>query len=290
MNRTTADLEAQHSQSMVLDLMSQAWRARWIMLAIAIFLGLASFAYAALTPRQYDASVMISPVLEETTSGRLGGIGALASQYGGLASLAGISLPGRGRKDEALAVLQSELLTETYIKNNDLLPVLYRKDWDAANRRWTSPRPRTLWEANRYFKRIREVNEDRKSGLVIMTIRWTDPVTAAHWANDLVKMTNSYLRQKAMIESERNISYLNEQAAKTNVVEVQKAIYSLLQDEINREMVARGREEYALKVIDPAFVPEKSSSYGRGVLSVLGFAVGIFGSMLVLLGKNVLRT
>jgi uncharacterized protein involved in exopolysaccharide biosynthesis len=288
-DRLVADTNVAQSGAVFPGLLTQAWRAKTTILGIAIGLALAGFAYAALMPKEYEATIMISPVLEDSSSSRLGGLGSLAAEYGGLASLAGINLPGRERKDEALAVLQSELLTETYVKDNDLLPVLYHKDWDAASHRWTTRRPRTLWDANRYFKRIRQVVEDRKSGLVIMTIKWTDAATAAAWANGLVKLTNNYLRQKAIDESERNIQYLNEQAEKTHVVEVQKAIYSLLQDEINREMIARGRDEFALKVIDPAFVPERASSYGRGMMSLFGFAAGIIGSLMVLLGRNVLR-
>jgi LPS O-antigen subunit length determinant protein (WzzB/FepE family) len=73
-------------------------------------------------------------------------------------------------------------------------------------------------------------------------------------------MTNDYLREKAINESERNITYLTDQAAKTDVVGVRQAIYSILQNEINKVMLARGSDEYALKVVDPASPPERPSS------------------------------
>jgi uncharacterized protein involved in exopolysaccharide biosynthesis len=261
----------------------EVWRGKLIVAAAAIVCAGVGTAIGLLAPKQYEASLMVSPVLEDSGSGRLGGLGSLAAQYGGLASLAGLSLPGRGHKDEALAALQSELLTQAYIRDHNLLPILYWKDWDAAAQRWTTREPPTLWKANRFFKNeVRDVTEDRKSGLVLLKIRWHDPRLAAQWANDLVRITNNYLKTKAIDESERNIRYLNEQAVKTNVLEVQKAIYALLQDEINKEMVARGRDEYALKVVDPAFVPEKPSSAGPVKLGVGGFAFGLLLSALVL--------
>ena len=239
--------------------------------------------------KEYLASTLLSPIAEDPT-GKVGGLGALAGELGGLASLAGISLPGGKAKDEAVAVLQSEMLTETYIRDNNLLPILYAKMWDAGTGKWLTSDPKkvpTLWKANRLFARtIRSVAEDKK-GLVVLSIRWKDPKLAARWANDLVKLTNVYLRDKAIAEAQRNIAYLNEQAAKTNIVEAQRTIYSLLQSEINKEMVARGREEYALKVIDPAFVPERPSSAGAIILSLLGFGVGCVLAVLIAFGRRV---
>jgi uncharacterized protein involved in exopolysaccharide biosynthesis len=120
-----------------------------------------------------------------------------------------------------------------------------------------------------------------------MTIRWNDPRTAAKWANDLVKNTNDYLRAKAINESERHMEYLNDQLKKTTIVEAQKAIYALLQDEINTQMIAKGREEYALKVIDPAVAPEQAVSPGPALLAVLGFVCGTF---VAVAGVAVFRT
>lgn len=40
------------------------------------------------------------------------------------------------------------------------------------------------------------------------------------WQDDLVRITNDYLRDKAIEESERHISYLNEQAANTDIAQV----------------------------------------------------------------------
>jgi uncharacterized protein involved in exopolysaccharide biosynthesis len=109
-----------------------------------------------------------------------------------------------------------------------------------------------------------------------MTIAWTDPHIAAKWANDLVAITNDYLRKKAIEESERNIGFLNEQAAKTDVVTIKQAIYSILQSEINKEMLARGNDEYAFKILDPARAPERPSTPPAWFL-MLGALVGSIG-------------
>jgi uncharacterized protein involved in exopolysaccharide biosynthesis len=135
-----------------------------------------------------------------------------------------------------------------------------------------------VWKATQRFKRsIANVSTDTKTGLVTLTITWKDAHLAAKWANDLVKKTNDYLRGKAIVESDRNIAYLNSEVVKTDVVGVKTAIFSVLQNEISKEMLARGSDEYALKVVDPAFAPEEPYS-PQPVMWVL---IGVFSGLLV---------
>jgi uncharacterized protein involved in exopolysaccharide biosynthesis len=274
------------------DVLAEMRSRKWSLSLIVVIFMVGGVAIGLISKKEYLASTLLSPATEET-SGSMGGLSALASQYSGLASLAGITLPGGKGKDEAIAALQSELITETYIRDQNLLPILYATLWDAEHNRWRTSDPQktpTLWKANRLFsKQVRTVMEDKK-GLVVLSIRWTDPKLAAQWANGLVTLTNKYLRDKAIQEAQRNIAYLNEQAAKTNVVEAQKAVYSLMESEINKEMVARGRDEFALKVIDPAFVPERPSSPGKTLLGLLGFGLGCTTVVLIAFGRKALST
>ena len=48
------------------------------------------------------------------------------------------------------------------------------------------------------FKSILSVDEDKKSGLISLSISWKDPEVAAEWANDLVKQLNEQLREKQL--------------------------------------------------------------------------------------------
>ena len=239
------------------ELLEILWAGRVLIFVLPLVLGGVFLGYGLSAPRQYEAFITVLPV--QSTGSRAGGVGALLSQVGDLASLAGLSGTNDSKRAESVAVLQSEALTERYISENNLLPILYKQDWDPQKRSWkttTQAQTPTVWKANRFFKKkIRGITED-KTGLLTMRITWGDPKLAAQWANGLVAMTNQYLRDKAIRESDRNIAYLNEQAAKTNVVEVRDAIFTALQSEIKTAMVAQGTDEYALKVVDPAIPPE----------------------------------
>jgi uncharacterized protein involved in exopolysaccharide biosynthesis len=125
---------------------------------------------------------------------------------------------------------------------------------------------------------------------VTLTITWTDPKVAAQWANGLAELTNNYLRQKAISESERNIAYLNDQLAKTSVVALRDSIYSLMESEIKKQMLARGTNEYALKVIDPAVPPEKPTSPKAMLWILMAFCAGLLFSSAYVFVRVILRS
>lgn len=250
-------------------------RSKWLVSGLSLGCAIAAGVLAFNTPNKYDANLLLSPVTSNTTAGRLANS---ASQIGGLASLIGVNIGNDSNKAESIAFLQSEALTEQFIRKNDLLPVLYADRWSAAQKKWTVTDPAkvpTLWKANLKFQGIRTVLEDKKSGLVKLTISWTDPVVAARWANDLVKLANDTLRLRAINESQQHISYLNTEVANTDLAPIRTAIYSVLESEIKNVMMARGPGDYALKVIDPAVAPEIKSGPKRS-LWVLGGAVAGF--------------
>jgi uncharacterized protein involved in exopolysaccharide biosynthesis len=266
-------------------------RAKWSIAAFALSFAVIAYATAHFLPKKYEASIVVSPVSTNESSPQSGGFGAaLVSQFSGLAEMAGISLTNDQKKAETLAVLKSQALTERYIQDNHLLPVLYPKLWDPVHGTWKttdSQKTPTLWKANEYFKgHVRTITIDAKTGLVTLAITWTDPRLAAQWANGLVRMTNDYLRAKAIDESERNIAYLTGEASKTDVVGVKQAIYTLLENQFDKVMIARGNDEYAIRVLDPAQPPERPSSPKPLIWALIGLGFGV----LVALGTALLRT
>jgi len=259
------------------DLLNIVKKRGVFVMCFTLIAGLAAGIAAFIVPKEYEAATVLSPV--SSTSGGL--LGSGASQLGGLAALAGISVGSDSKKSESVAFLQSNGLAIRYIQNNNLLPTLYAKRWDVALKNWKKPDdPPTAWKGAQYFKNdLRKVATDAKTGIVTLTIRWTDPALAAEWANGLVRMANDHLRNRAIEESERNIAYLGVEAAKTNVVEARQAIYSVLQNELNKSMIARGSEEYAFKVVDAAVSPEKPASPIKILWIVVGLTAGLFVSL-----------
>lgn len=215
----------------------------------------------------YRAEVVVTPADD---SG-MGGASSLASQLGGIASLAGVNLDSSAGNQEAQLLLQSRYLVAQFIERYNLLP-LFSRD---------SGKTPTPWFVVRDFqKKVLSVKEEPRKGMTAVAIRWRDPVAAARWANDFVALANEVLRNRALNESKRNIEYLNEQIARTDVVELRRVMYGLIENETKKLMVANGKVEYAFVVIDPAVAPELRVSPQRTFIilawTVVGFAVGCF--------------
>jgi len=266
------------------EVLQVIWMRRWRAAAFTAALVTIALAVALLSPKKYEASTLIAVVTETPGGPQMGRLGSALSGFSDLASLAGISIGGNSRGAETIAVLQSRELTEQFIEKNNLLPVLFPRLWDARSRRWKTTNPEkvpNLWKADRYFKhQVRSVTQSPKTGLVTLTITWTDPRLAAEWANGLVKLTNDYLRAQAIAVSDRNIAYLEAQAAKTEEVGVRQSIYFVLENEIDKATLARGTEQYALRVLDPAAPPAEPSSPKPLMWCLLALLTGLVLSLL----------
>lgn len=258
------------------------WEKRLLTWGLVALLTLFAGVAGVVIPKTYKAAATLAPVTSEPGAQELRGLGSLTSAVSSLASIAGLSVGTENTSAQSLAVLQSEFLTEKYIEQNNLIDVLYPRNPSRWHINGGSEKPPTLWVADQYFKRhILSVSTNERTGLIVVTVSWRDPQIAAKWANGLVQMANDYLREKAIQETERNITYLDGQAAKTDELGIKDAIYSLLETQINKAMLSRGSEEYAFKVLDPAIAPEQPSTPPPIVWVLAGIFTGFIAALVV---------
>jgi uncharacterized protein involved in exopolysaccharide biosynthesis len=230
-------------------------------------------------PPVYRAEVLLAPVSEEKSEG----LGALAGQFGDLAALAGVNLGTRKDKTaEYVAALKSRALSVSFIKEANVMPVLYSGKWDEGKKAWKDPGDApTEWKTFELWdKDIRSVTQDKRTGLVTLAIEWEDPALAAKWANALVSHVNARLRAEAVDEADRSIAYLEKQLPQTSSVEVQQAIYRLIEAQTKKKMVASTRAEYAFTTIDPAVTPERKHRPRRATMVLAGLFLGLMGGVI----------
>jgi hypothetical protein len=195
-------------------------------------------------------------------------------------------------EQEALAYLKSRALFETFLNREQLMPVLFSAAWDASRRDWRADVKRipTRDDAWLLFDRtIRTVNQDTKTRLITLEITWKDREKAAAWANDLVQLANDELRGRALREADGSLESLREQVKQADALELRLSIYQLMQVQINRKVLAKARPDYALTVLDPAFVPDsdKFVSPRRGLLLLICVPLGLFVAAFGAIGLQV---
>jgi uncharacterized protein involved in exopolysaccharide biosynthesis len=261
------------------------WSDRWMLAALTAAFSLIGLTYALLATEWYRAETIVMPAEKRSLPPSLG-------QLGGLASLAGITLSNAGSQ-EPLAVLKSHGFARDFVDDLNLTKLFFVDEWDAKARRWKASDPRKqpdVRDAMVYFEKyIEVVTEDRKTGLVTVAIEWKDPNVAAEWANLIVKRLNARMRERSLAESGRNVDYLQQEISKTSVVSLQQAIGRLLETEMQKLMIARGDDEFALKVVDRAYPPKRPVRPKRLLIAVVSSMCGLTAGCLIVLFRRSIR-
>ena len=261
------------------------WRGKRTVIAATTILALGSIAYALLAKEIYRAEVLLAPATEQSTP-------MIGGQLGSLAALAGVNLGvGEGNGVVALAVLQSREFARDFIEQLDLMPIFFEEEWDAENDRWRVDDPTEAPDVRdgvKFFhEEIFEVSEERRTGLVTLAIEWTDPDVAAEWASILVHRLNDRLRARALQEAQTNVDYLQSEMAKATLVTLQESIGRLLEAELPKLMLAKGNEEFAFKIVDPAVPPRERVRPKRALTAIIGTILGgLLGIFIVLVGHS----
>ncbi|HEX9706015.1 MAG TPA: Wzz/FepE/Etk N-terminal domain-containing protein [Steroidobacteraceae bacterium] len=254
------------------------WRYRVLIAIVTGVFGAAAVVLALTANLIYRAEVVVTPVAD---SGLGDAASSLAGQLGGLASIAGINLGSSGvATQEARAVLASRRLVEEFIRRNALVDEMVSAG---------IPEPTVWFAVQRFRESVMSINTDDADGTTTLAIEWTDPVVAAGWANGLVALANELMRTRALADANRNIEYLKKQVAATNVVEIQRVMYSLIENETKTLMLANARADYAFTVVDPAAAPEARVRPKRKLMVATGLALGLILGALFAFGHDTVR-
>ena len=275
------------------ELFGLLWAGRVLIVGVTAAAAVVSVVVALVMTEIYRAEATLAPADQEQASGSM-------AQFGGAAALLGVSLPGGGDSQvtNALATLRSRDFIIRFIRENDVRiplfagiegdasmtdPAIY--DQDAGAWLLDEGEPTDL-EAYREFTDIFSVSQDKSSGLVTVAVEWHDPVLAARWVNALVKKINQEVKQKDQAEANSAIAYLSQQLESTQLVEMQRVFYDLIESQTRISMLTDVREEYVFQVVDPAVVPDEKIAPRRSLIAVLGTMLGAMLALVVVLVRH----
>jgi LPS O-antigen subunit length determinant protein (WzzB/FepE family) len=262
----------------VVALVLQRWR---LILTVVLAGAVVALTVSLFMPTIYRGKIVVAPVMQSDQVGGSGLGAALNNDLGGIASLAGIDLGGDARKQEFLATLKSMGFARDFVVAENLTPLLFPDRWDTATGTWRRgvEIPKLGAVVRKFVDRHRTISEDRKTGMVTVTIDWGSPEMAAHLANRTIEMVNDRLRGEAVRDADLSIQYLDKELAKTSMVGVQQGINQLIEQQIDKSMMANVEKEYAYKVIDPAFAPDRKASPLRALITCIGAIAGLIFSV-----------
>jgi uncharacterized protein involved in exopolysaccharide biosynthesis len=282
------------------ELFSVLWDGKWWIVGLTSIAAVIAVVYALSLPNLYRSEVLLAPA----SDGGGGGLGVLAANFGGLAGMAGISLPGGGGSDKTglgLEVMKSRAFIQRFIeRRNILVPLMAAEAWDASSgelvineriynvgtntwvREANPPKKAgpSAQESYRAFSGLFTVSQDTGSGFVTFAIKHVSPVVAQQWVTWFIEDVNDAMRDDDVREAERSITYLKDQVEATSLADLQSMFFELIQKQTETIMLAQVRSEYLFKTIDPAIVPEQRAEPKRAIICVSGT---LLGSMIAVL-------
>jgi uncharacterized protein involved in exopolysaccharide biosynthesis len=270
------------------DIGAILWQNRKVLI-IATMVSLAlGLIYAFAATQWYRADVLLKLAESKQSQGLLSQLGDL----GGLASLAGLDV-NDNKSAEPIAVLKSRELIGAFIEDQDLLPLFFPDKWDASAKRWKTSdlkKQPDVRDGIKYFnKRVFNVIEDRKTGLITLAIQWTDAKTAAAWANMLVERVNDLMRKRALALSEANVAYLKQELTASNVVMLQQSIGRVLESELQKLLLAKAEKEYSFRILDHAQEPKWRSWPDRPLIISTAPVVGLILAIFFVVSRHIIR-
>ena len=102
----------------------------------------------------------------------------------------------------------------------------------------------------------------------------------------VVDEINRFYRQKDKSESEKAVSYLNQQISMTGLSEIKLVIAQLLQEETKKLTLIEANQYYVFDYIDPPAVMEKKSEPKRSLTLILSLLLGGMLSILFVLIRH----
>jgi hypothetical protein len=281
------------------------FQGKWIILSVTTFISIMGVIYSLSLPNIYGSKALLAPVNSSSSlSGSLGNVG-------GLAGLAGIKLPSSGdegnsakaiRKIDSLSFFENNILINIYLP--DLMAVkswspktntvvfdenIYDTNSNTWVRDYSYPKQQipSAQESFEVFKTEHlTLSEDKKSGFITLSIKHQSPFLAKQWVELVVHEVNSFYRQKDRLESEKAISFLNQQISMTSLSEIKQVLAQLLQEETKKLALIEANQFYVFDYIDPPAVMEKKSEPGRAFICILSALLGGMLSVLLVLIRH----
>jgi len=238
---------------------------------------------------------------------------SIPSHLEGFASLAGINMPSQGENKTALVVetIKSREFLRHLISFEKILPsimapkefnfetgtmIFDESSYDPDTDSWLQKSPLenkkpSYLEAHKAYLDILSLDVDDKTGFIKISIEHLSPIFAKEFLDLIVGEVNSLVRKRDLEESSKALLYLESETAKTKLKDLKNSINKLAQAQLETQMLARIKQEYILRSIEPPFIPELKSSPQRALICITGAILGgLIGIFLVLFRHYFMNT
>ncbi len=285
----------------LLDLLAYLWSRKWQIILVSGGAAALFVIYLLFLPNKYTSTTAFLAVNKESE----GGLASLASSFGGVASLAGINLGGGDSAVvEAEFMLTSNSFLIDVVNKYGFLPQVVAAerysfdtneisynldDYDPVAKKWLfddlrySHRTKgpSEWYIATKLNEMISLSKDDLTGLLKLRVEHVSPGFAQEFSVLLISELNELMRKREAERIDNRLTFLHNQLDTSKNVEVNTAIYSLIEQQIKKKMLSDTSDDFAFRIIEKANYPEKKSSPLRAILLVV-FSIVMFIGVLFL--------
>jgi uncharacterized protein involved in exopolysaccharide biosynthesis len=261
-------------------ILRKAW---WKVTLLSLGVGIVTLVVIFQMQNIYRATAIITPPVDEKKQNPA--MGALASF--------GVTIGGPSSVEDLESVFKSNDLTVRVFRKYNLWPIVLADKFDPAsgkvNPGWTDrifggekgPRPPGDWDAIRSAKDRLRVSVNKRSGTVSVSFESPSAEGSANIVRYFLEEGKNRLQEEALDRAIKNKKFIEEQIGKTVDALNRDRLYSLLGQEVEREMMARNREQFGFRVIDSPRIPDRKSKPEKWLSALMatlisGFAFSIY--------------
>ncbi len=267
-------------------IMRRSW---WKAGLVAIAAGLAALAATAALPNVYRATAVIAPAADE---------GKQAPFLGGALASFGIVVGGPTKVEDLESLFRSDDLAVRVFGKYDLWGAVYGGRYDPQTGMlapgWTGrlagdarrPKRPDDWDAIRAARDGLKVSVNKRAGTLVVSFDSRSAEGSARVVRHFLEEGKNRLQEEALARASRNKQFIGEQIARTVDPLTRDRLYTLHGQELEREMLAKNREQFGFRLIDSPRNPDRKIGPRRAQDAVLAAMVGFLAACGVFLVRG----
>ncbi len=278
------------------ELFAILWRKKWLISGISLGAGIVALVITFFLPNIYRAEAVIKPVRPESEKS------SLASKLGGI--VPGIEIGGSGTLEDLEVLLKSKDLTVRVFDKYNLYPKIFKDQFDPETGEFVpkkslfqglvsifgggeEPKPPGEWDAIRAADKMLKVKADVKKGVLKVSFESEDPELSAEIVEYYLEEAKNRLQEEALRRATKNKEFIEKQLKIAVDPLIKERLYYLYGREVEKEMMAKNREQFAFTIVDPPKPPDRKTKPRRGLTAVLTtISVGFLTCFIVLVAES----
>jgi hypothetical protein len=134
----------------------------------------------------------------------------------------------------------------------------------------------TIDDGIRALDDVYNISQDKKLGTLKVSADFYDPSKAAWLVEILLQTLKDYMSSEAIVTAEKNLAILHQELPRTADPLLRQKLQTLIAQNLERKVMAKVNREFAFKILDPPFVPDRKFKPKRAQIVMVSLVSSLF--------------